>query len=515
MSDRYGIDVVIDPSPAVAGGKGVEEELRRMQAEADAFNRAAKNALEGLGRAAGGAVPKLAPAKASMSALIRETNALRASLDPVVAAKQRLAESTNILNRALRAKIITTREYDELIRKERVHIDEVTAAQARQAAGGATESGAGLFSRARGRLNNTFGTLSAIGIVGVVGEATKLGDEMQVLKNKLKPVAKEGENVNNTFRTLRDISHETRGSISGTVTVYSRMAQASRELGVNQQQMLHFTEQLNKAVKVNGGSAVEAEQGMIQLSQGMAIGTLRGQDLKSVISQIPYVADLIAEHLHVTRGELLKMGEDGKISAHDVFDAISNAEEVDRKFATTTATTSEKIQRLKDDVGVLSGKLAGFVGTVVEGIDQLVNFRENLDKALHPEDYAKNHADKAQILLAQRLELQDEIVAKESEYNRQTATGKLYLGEQLVELKEQAAELDRRIEKEAKLGNAEVETERRQQRFAGGLHEINDLYKTITGSTHGIVTDYDAMIASHQDAGRPDPRRIGDDQGSL
>ena len=101
---------------------------------------------------------------------------------------------------------------------------------------------------------------------------------------------------------MQGIANATRSDFEATSELYARLANSSKELGVGQEQLLKFTKILNQAIVLSGASAEEAAGGIRQLAQGMASGTLRGDELNSVMENFPKVADIIAQGLGVTRG---------------------------------------------------------------------------------------------------------------------------------------------------------------------------------------------------------------------
>lgn len=210
--------------------------------------------------------------------------------------------------------------------------------------------------------NNAAGQLGTAlkGLVAAFGlrELQQIVDTYTNVQNRLKLVTNGAGELAATTQELFRISNDTRQSFAATAEVYTRVALATKELGLTQQQTLQFSKSLNQAVVLSGASAAEAQAGMIQLSQGLASGALRGDELRSVLEQLPAVADVIAKSLGVTRGELRKMGEDGKITAGTIIKAFAEAQkELDGKFAKTVPTIGQAFVILKNKVIELTGEL--------------------------------------------------------------------------------------------------------------------------------------------------------------
>ena len=222
--------------------------------------------------------------------------------------------------------------------------------------------------------------LTGIGAGLAIREVLQLADSYTNLQNRLRATGLEGSALTSVYQRLLQVSNDTRSSVQGSVELYSRLAVSSKELGVNQQQLIDFTKSLNQAVLLSGASAHEAEAAIIQLSQGMASGTLRGDELRSVMEQLPAVADVIAKQMGVTRGELRKMGEDGKITAQTILKAFQSARaELEERFAKTVPTLSQSFQVLKNNVIDFVGRMDDALGITRAISEVIFKIANNLD----------------------------------------------------------------------------------------------------------------------------------------
>lgn len=225
--------------------------------------------------------------------------------------------------------------------------------------------------------------LAAIGITAGLRELLRTLDTFTQLENRLRSTGIEGQNLTGVYQALLKASNDTRSSVQGSVELYSRLALSSRELGVSQSQLIDFTKSLNQAIILSGASATEAEAGLIQLSQGMASGTLRGDELRSVLEQLPAVADVIAKQLGVTRGQLREMGQDGKITADIILDAFKNARvELDERFGKTVPTLGQSMQVLKNNFVNAMGEFDKATGISTALSRALLFVAENIETIL-------------------------------------------------------------------------------------------------------------------------------------
>ncbi len=228
--------------------------------------------------------------------------------------------------------------------------------------------------------------LTGLAAFGVAKGIIQMADTFTRLENRLRSTGLEGQNLTKVYQDLRRVSNDTRSSLEGSVELYSRLALSSKELGVNQNQLIDFTKSLNQAIILSGASMQEAQNGLIQLSQGMASGTLRGDELRSVLEQLPAVADVIAKGLGVTRGQLRKMGEEGKITAKEILNAFADARmELNDRFGKSVTTIGQAWQVFKNNllnaVGQLDKSL-GFTRGLSENLFALANSVDDLVMAL-------------------------------------------------------------------------------------------------------------------------------------
>ncbi|RTL04405.1 hypothetical protein EKK58_10555 [Candidatus Dependentiae bacterium] len=225
----------------------------------------------------------------------------------------------------------------------------------------------------------------ALGGAYLVKETIQMADSLTNLQNRLKLVTNGTEELSVVTKELFNISNQTRSSYESTAELYARTALATKELGLSQRETLDFTKSLNQAVILSGASAAEASAGIIQLSQGLASGTLRGDELRSVLEQLPAVADVIAKSLGVTRGQLRDLGAEGKITAKDIIDAFKkSADELNNNFGKTVPTIGQSLVVLKNSflellgefdksTGATSAVATGFMA-ISEALVDIINY---------------------------------------------------------------------------------------------------------------------------------------------
>ncbi|UPK82593.1 phage tail tape measure protein [Proteus vulgaris] len=189
------------------------------------------------------------------------------------------------------------------------------------------------------------------------------------LQNRLKLVTKSTQELNKATNDVYTIAQKTYQSLDATAQVYQRFSDNAERLGINQQKVAELTETVSKAVSLSGTSAASAAMGLTQFGQALAAGQLRGQDLNSVIEQIPGLAQAIAEGMGISMGELKQKAQDGETSIDKIIESLERVKaSVDQKFATSVTTVSQSFTNLQS-------AMTKFIGEANQstGATQLLN----------------------------------------------------------------------------------------------------------------------------------------------
>lgn len=230
---------------------------------------------------------------------------------------------------------------------------------------------------------------AGLAVIQVGRKFIEVADQAQTLENRLKLVTSSSHELAMVQEELFRISQDTRTSFAGTVELYSRVARATAELGVSQNRLVRVTETINQAMVVSGASAQEAEAALIQLSQGLAAGALRGEELNSVMEQTPRLAQAIAAGMGITIGQLRQMGQEGKITAETVIQALESQgaairAEFEQMVPTVGQATTQlwnsmrNLVRRIDEATGSSNLLARGIRAVSREIDYLARDRDSL-----------------------------------------------------------------------------------------------------------------------------------------
>lgn len=222
--------------------------------------------------------------------------------------------------------------------------------------------------------------LTFAGVTFGVREIIRLVDAYTNLQNKLRTVTSSNIQLERVTRELFKVSQDTRSSFTTTAQVYARTASATKNLGLSQKELINFTTRLNQAVALSGSTSTEASNALLQLSQGMASQALRGEELRSVLEQLPVVADVIAKEFKVVRGGLRELGAQGVITPQRVIQAFAKmGDELRERFGQLLPTLSQGFQVLGNAIVRYVGELNKSTGFGANAARALVFLAENID----------------------------------------------------------------------------------------------------------------------------------------
>ncbi|KVV20430.1 phage tail tape measure protein [Burkholderia cepacia] len=222
-----------------------------------------------------------------------------------------------------------------------------------------------------------------------VHQLVEYADEWTNLSNRLKIVTRDQIDFAVAQSDVLRIAQATRQPLDATAELYQRIANNTSHLGLSIKQVGPLVETISKAVALSGVSADTARLGIVQLGQAFASGQLRGQDLKSVLEELPGVADAIARGMGKGTSELKSLAEDGKLTVENLIDALKNAgSSTDALFGKVDMTVGQAMTRLQTEIVAYVGhaneatgasaKLSQSVIYVADHLDEIVTISASL-----------------------------------------------------------------------------------------------------------------------------------------
>ena len=193
---------------------------------------------------------------------------------------------------------------------------------------------------------------AAFAVKGMITSLTRAGDAMTNYGNKIALVTGRGEEAIRVQNELMAIARRSNGQLSSSMETFSKFgASLSDNSKYSVDQLLRVTETVQKSVAISGSSAESASAAIIQLGQGLGSGTLRGEELNSVLEQTPRLAKAIAEGMGISLSQLRKAAAEGQVTTDVVMDAlIAQGEAIDQEFTQIEATVAQTATALKDSL---------------------------------------------------------------------------------------------------------------------------------------------------------------------
>lgn len=217
-----------------------------------------------------------------------------------------------------------------------------------------------------------FITASFAGFLGGLSIRSLIGfsDEIQNLNNRLVALTGSQVEASRTLSALTGIARETNQSITAVSESYLRMSQALKDANISQDTMLELTKTISNTFRLSGASTEEAANATIQLGQAFSLGTLRGQDLRSVMSQNLVLTRLLRNEFGT---ELLKAAEKGLITVPKLMEIIfKNMEKVNEQAKLMSATFEQSatkgLDAFKLKIAEVSAQMnaAGIFGSAMD-----------------------------------------------------------------------------------------------------------------------------------------------------
>lgn len=193
--------------------------------------------------------------------------------------------------------------------------------------------------------------VAAMGAVGVgvsVKGIADAADSYANLSARINIATKDGGDFTSAMSGVHQVALMTNTSLDSTGMLFTKVNDIGKQMGLTQQDSLDLVKTINMAITTGGGSAAASEAAIVQLTQALQSGVLRGDEFNSIMEQAPGISSALAKSLGVTTGELRKMAGEGQLSSTTVIKALrdqSASIQADYdKFPLTIGRALQKIQ---------------------------------------------------------------------------------------------------------------------------------------------------------------------------
>lgn len=241
--------------------------------------------------------------------------------------------------------------------------------------------------KAGNKVDSLFSKLSGLamfaGVSLTLGSIVKTIDEWKVIEGQVNNVTKSQQESKAVQKEIYNIASRTRQQYKSTAELYTSVARNAQELKKSTKDILLFTEDVSNAMLLGGGDASSQQAALVQLGQALGSGTLRGDELNSIMEQAPRLAKAIAEGMGTTIGQLRQMGSEGKLTAQDVFNAIrGQSDRLKMELGKMPWTVGQATNKMQNAIGKFFKEFedkTGIVDGIAKRMAKFADYIENIN----------------------------------------------------------------------------------------------------------------------------------------
>lgn len=223
--------------------------------------------------------------------------------------------------------------------------------------------------------------LVVVASAAILGRLLKTADTLTELQNRLRLVTRNQRELIAVQNSLFQISQRTRTSFEANILVFQRLAQSTTGLGFRYKDLLEITELVGLATLLSGSAADTAAAGLRQFAQGLASGAIQGDELTSVVENLPRLAASVAKELGIAAGALktFNRATPGAITVGVVLRGLKkDAKALGLEFETTQKTIGQGFQVLANAALLFTGSLSLSSGAGRFLADTMITLADNI-----------------------------------------------------------------------------------------------------------------------------------------
>nr|DAK42080.1 MAG TPA: Tail tape measure [Caudoviricetes sp.] len=247
--------------------------------------------------------------------------------------------------------------------------------------------------------NNTVngGTSAMGGLVGKaialasaymgIGKLMNMSDELTLTTARLDMMNDKVQTTPELLNMVYQSAQNARGSLTDMADVVARFGNNAKDAFSSSREVVDFANLVQKQMTIAGAGTQEASNAMLQLSQALGSGVLRGDELNSIFEQAPNLIQSVATYMDVPIGKIREMAQEGKLSASIVKNAIfADADNINAKFEQMPMTWGQiwtmmsnaatmKLQPLLEKINSIanSSQFQAFAANAVNAVGLIAN----------------------------------------------------------------------------------------------------------------------------------------------
>ena len=204
-------------------------------------------------------------------------------------------------------------------------------------------------------------------------EIVMQADAYNVLQARIAAATRETGDYARVSGQLYRIAQANGVALADTVDVFQRLQLSAKALGATNQDILTVTDTVQKLGVIGGSSTAQMAAGLMQFSQALASGTVRAEEINSIIENLPMLANRLESALGLLPGQLRNAVNEGKVLSRDVFQALLQmAPEIAREFQDMPDSVGRASERLANAFGKFLGDLGKATG-ITQSLAGLMN----------------------------------------------------------------------------------------------------------------------------------------------
>lgn len=177
----------------------------------------------------------------------------------------------------------------------------------------------------------------------------EMSDSLVTAKSRLDMMNDGLQSTDELYSMIYGASQRARGSLDGMTDVVARFGNNAKDAFSSNEEVVAFSELIQKQMTIAGASTQEAANAELQLSQALGSGVLRGDELNSIFEQAPNLIQGIADYLHVPIGQIREMASEGQLTADVVKASVfASADEINKKFESMPMTWGQLWQQMQN-----------------------------------------------------------------------------------------------------------------------------------------------------------------------
>lgn len=186
-------------------------------------------------------------------------------------------------------------------------------------------------------------------LFGSVKKVLDWSDDLSLTQSRLNLINDGTQTTIDLQNKLYQASQRSRGSYTDMANSVSKLGLLAGDAFKNNDEMIAFSEMMNKSFKVSGAGQQEISAATYQLTQAMASGKLQGDEFRSIMENAPMLADAIAKYMGKSKGELRDLAAEGAITSDIIKNALfSAADDINAKYEQMPKTFGDAMNSMKN-----------------------------------------------------------------------------------------------------------------------------------------------------------------------